>query len=111
MAEEKKEAAGGEAKAKTKKKLVKGRHKSAIKRHRQSVGRHDLNRSVVSNLRTSIKKVRAAVANKDKALAKALLPLAISRLHKAGSKGIIHHSNASRNIARLSSLVSHSLVS
>ena len=89
-----------------KKKLIKGRHHSAIKRHRQNVKRAAQNRTTLSTLRSSIKKVRQAVTQKDAASSKTALKEAVSLLHRAGSKGIIHRKNASRNIAKLSSLVS-----
>ena len=97
------EAKTGTAK---KRKLVKGRHRSAIKRQRQSVKREAKNRGVHSNLRTAVKKVQQAVTQKNKELADQTLRLAASLLHKAGNKGIIHHRNAARHVARLASLVS-----
>ncbi len=105
MAEEKPQAAAGEAK---KRKVPKGRHLSAIKRHRQSVTRAARNQGMVSGLRTAVKKVRQAVAKKDSALAQSSLREAVSLLQKAASKRILHRRNASRQISRLSSLVSGS---
>jgi small subunit ribosomal protein S20 len=99
MAEEK-------AAADKKTKLPKGRHRSAIKRHRQNLKRAEQNRTVHSTLRTAIKKVKQAVEAKDTALAQTSLRTAMSLLHKAGQKGMIHRGNASRHIGRLSSLVS-----
>jgi len=101
MAEEEKPAAAGEAK---KKKLVKGRHKSAIKRHRQSLKRAKSNQTIISSVRTAMKKVKQAAVTKDAAQIQTSLRSAMSLLHRAASKGIIHHRNASRHIARLSSL-------
>lgn len=102
MADEK-PAAGAPGEAK-KRKLVKGRHKSAIKRHRQSLKRAERNQAVVSSVRTAMKKVKQAVASKDAAQIQTSLRTAMSLLHRAAAKGIIHHQNASRHIARLSSL-------
>lgn len=101
-AKPKEEAKPGEAK---KRKLVKGRHASAIKRHRQSLKRAARNQTAFSSLKTSMKKVRQAVLSKDGKAAGELLKAAMSSLHKAASRGIIHPRNASRHIARLSSLV------
>jgi small subunit ribosomal protein S20 len=102
MAEEQeKPAAAGEAK---KRKLVKGRHKSAIKRHRQSLKRAERNQSAFSSVRTAMKKVKQAVASKDAAQIRETLRSAMSLLHKASSKGLIHSRNASRQISRLSVL-------
>ncbi len=75
---------------------------SAIKRLRQNRARNFRNRGVRTNLRSSIKKVRAALEGKDQALAKSALATAISVIDKAVSKGIIHKNAASRNKSRLS---------
>lgn len=88
-----------------KRKLIKGRHASAIKRHRQSVTRAVRNKSTLSTLRTSIKRVIQAVRDKDSGQAKTALRNTVSLLHKAAGKNVIHQGNASRHIARLSSLV------
>ena len=42
----------------------------------------------------------------DIAAAKTLLPLAVSKLTKAGRKSMVHHRHASRHIGRLSAMVS-----
>ncbi len=104
MAEEKKGPAG-EA---PKRKLPKGRHVSAIKRHRQSLKREAQNRPVKSVLHSAIKNVVKAVSQKDAALAQSALRKAVSLLHRAANKGLIHDRNASRHIARLSALVANS---
>ena len=102
MAEEKKPAAGEG----TKRKVPKGRHLSAMKRHRQNVKRNVANVGILSSVRTLMKKVRQAVEKKDATLAKTLLSSTMSQLHKAAKKGIIHDRHAARHIGRLSSLVS-----
>ena len=49
-------------------------HKSAIKRHRQSLVRNDRNNIIRSTVRTAIKKVRAEILAKNKdGAAKSLL--------------------------------------
>lgn len=88
-----------------KRKLVKGRHLSAIKRHRQSTKRHERNQVVLGQLKSVAKKVRHAVLQKDKAAAQGALREAMSSLAKAAAKGVIPKQNASRHIARLSKLV------
>lgn len=88
-----------------KRKLIKGRHHSAIKRHRQSLKRATRNQSVHSAVKTAMKKVHQAVVSKNANLAQSSLRTAMSLLHHAASQGIIHHRNASRHVARLSSLV------
>ena len=100
-AAEVKTAEGKPAEAK-KRKLVKGRHHSAIKRHRQSLKRAVQNRATLSAMKTAVKKVHQAVTSKDKGLAQTQLKTAMSLLHRAASHGVIHHRNASRQIARLS---------
>lgn len=83
-------------------KLVKGRHRSAMKRHRESVKRGSRNRIAISTLRSALKKVRQAVAAKDGQGAQTTLKTAVSLLHRAARRGFLHHRNASRHIARLS---------
>ncbi|MCM0082989.1 30S ribosomal protein S20 [Geomonas sp. Red32] len=80
-------------------------HKSAIKRIKQTVKRTERNKHDRSNLRTFIKRVREAVAAKDQAAAQAALASAIPVIDGAATKGIIHTSNASRNVSRLTKLV------
>jgi small subunit ribosomal protein S20 len=80
-------------------------HKSAIKRIKQNQKRCDRNKHVRTTLRTFIKRVREAVAAKDDSRAKESLAAAIPVIDSAASKGVIHRSNASRNISRLTKLV------
>jgi small subunit ribosomal protein S20 len=80
-------------------------HKSALKRIKQTEKRTERNRHVRSTLRTFIKRVREAVAAKDANLAKEALAAAIPVIDGAASKGVIHTSNASRNVSRLTKLV------
>ena len=80
-------------------------HKSALKRIRQNEKRNERNKHVRSTLRTFIKRVREAVAGKDAAQAKEALAAAIPVIDAAASKGVIHSSNASRNVSRLTKLV------
>jgi small subunit ribosomal protein S20 len=80
-------------------------HKSALKRIKQNKKRYERNKHVRSTLRTFIKRVREAVAAKDDARAKESLAAAIPVIDSAASKGVIHRSNASRNISRLTKLV------
>lgn len=80
-------------------------HKSAIKRIKQNAKRNARNRHVSSTLKTHIKRVREAVAAKDKDAATAALKAAIPVIDASASKGVIHSSNASRNVSRLTLLV------
>lgn len=52
-----------------------------------------------------MKKVEAAVAAKDKALATDTLKAAIAEINKAGSKGVYHKNTCARKVSRLSKLV------
>ena len=80
-------------------------HKSALKRFRQNVKKNERNKHVRTTLRTFVKRVREAVAEKDATVAKDALAAAIPVIDSAASKGVIHSSNASRNISRLTRLV------
>lgn len=80
-------------------------HKSALKRIRQTEKRTERNKHERSTLRTFIKRVREAVAAKDQVAATAALALAIPVIDSAATKGVIHSSNASRNVSRLTKLV------
>ncbi len=76
-------------------------HKSALKRVRQTGKKNSINRSNRSQLRTTIKKLRAAVAGQDKAASTELLNPTVSMIDKAVNKGIIHKNTAARYKSRL----------
>lgn len=80
-------------------------HKSALKRIRQTAKRTERNRHVRSTMRTHIKRVRVAVEAGDKDLAQQELLLAIRKIDKAASKGVIHRNQAGRRVSRLTKLV------
>ena len=80
-------------------------HPSAQKRNRQRIVRTARNRAVTSSVRTLVKRVRAAIAAKDKAAAAKALKEATSALDRAASKGVFHVKAASRTVARLSMAV------
>jgi small subunit ribosomal protein S20 len=73
-------------------------HKSAIKRHKQSLKRRATNRARKSELKTLIKKVRTA---QDKETARAAYNKVVSLLDKLATKGIIHKNKASNQKSRL----------
>lgn len=79
--------------------------KSAKKRVRTSAARAERNKSVKSAVKTSIKKVDAAVAAKDKSAAQEALTAAASAIQKACNKGIYHKNTAARKISRLTKAV------
>ena len=80
--------------------------KSAKKRILVTQTKTARNKSIRSKVKTSMKKVDAAIAAGDKAAAQACLVNAISEIDKACTKGVYHKNNASRNVARLSKAVS-----
>jgi small subunit ribosomal protein S20 len=80
--------------------------KSAIKRNRQSLIHRARNKSAVSSLRTSVKKLRSAVEEQDKEQAQTLLKETVRLLDVSASKGIIHRNKAARSKSRLTRLVS-----
>lgn len=92
-------------KDKNKKKLPSGRHLSQIKRQRQNEKRAFRNLLIRSDFRTSIKKVRSAVLEKNSTGAQEALKSAIQKIDQAVTKGILHRNNASRKVSRLSRLV------
>lgn len=81
-------------------------HKSAIKRHRQSLKRRDQNRSARSAIRTAIKNAREASTLGDGVKAAELLRIAQKAIARASAKGLYHQRNARRKISRLASAVS-----
>ena len=79
--------------------------KSAKKRIITSRKRAEANKSVKSSVKTSIRKVYAAIDSNDKANAETALKAAISTIEKAGSQGVYHKCNASRKVSRLTKAV------
>ena len=80
-------------------------HKSAIKRHRQSLKRRERNRNVKSTIRTSAKEVRALLASGDAKGAAEKVKVTERLLAKAAAKGILPLKTASRQISRLAARV------
>ena len=80
-------------------------HVSAEKRDRQTAKRNAINSTNRTKLRTAIKKLRAAIANKNASSAQELLPPTISAIDKAIQKGVIHRNAAARHKSRLTSHV------
>ena len=79
--------------------------KSAKKRILVNRTKAARNKSIRSAVKTSIKKVEAAVQNNDKAAAQAALTDAIATISKATSKGIYHKNNCARKVSRLTKAV------
>lgn len=80
-------------------------HKSAEKRMRQNEKRRQVNRGNRSRLRTSIKKLRAALAGGGADQIKVALPETISTIDKAVQKGVLHRNAAARHKSRLTTRV------
>jgi len=76
-------------------------HKSALKRHRQSLVARARNRAEKSRVKQAIKAVRTALDLKDAAAAKAALVNATTVLDKAASKKVVHWKTAARKVSRL----------
>ena len=73
--------------------------KSAKKRILVNQTKADRNKAIRSAVKTSMKKVDAAVAANDKEVN------AISTIDKAASKGVYHKNNAARKVSNLSKAV------
>lgn len=87
-------------------------HKSAIKRHRQSLKRRSHNRLAKGLIRGAVKDVQEKVAGATAQTRKEALKEAQTQLRQAekllasaAKKKIIHHRSASRKISRLAKLV------
>lgn len=76
--------------------------KSAQKRARQAVKRRAHNMSLRSRMRTSLKKVLAAIKAGDKPGAEAAYREAMPVLDSMVGKGIVHKNKAARHKSRLS---------
>ena len=87
------------------KRLVK-RSPSVLKRQRQSAKKREQNNAFKSKVKTLIKKVRAAIDEKNIDAAKVAMKNAESALAKAATKGVLHKRNASRRTSRLAAHVS-----
>jgi small subunit ribosomal protein S20 len=68
--------------------------KSQIKRIKTNAQRTERNKAVKSELRTWVRKFRAAAESGDKDAAAEALKLASKKLDKAVSKGVIHKNQA-----------------
>ncbi len=76
--------------------------KSAKKRILVNEKKAERNKAIKSRVKTMIKKVDAAVASGDKALAQTNLVAAVSEIDKACSKGVYHKNTVARKVSRLS---------
>ena len=79
--------------------------KSAKKRILVNETKAARNKAIKSRVKTSIKKVDAAISEKDVDAAKDALRNAISEISRAGTKGVFHKRTVSRKISRLTKSV------
>ncbi len=76
--------------------------KSVLKRVRQNEKRRARNRANVSKYKTAVKKLEAAIEEKDAAKAKELLPDVVAIIDRAVSKSALTKNSASRKKSSLS---------
>jgi small subunit ribosomal protein S20 len=74
--------------------------KSQIKRNKQNEVRRVRNKAVRSEIRTRVKNAETAAAEGPEASAEALR-MAVKRIDKAASKGVIHKNQAANRKSRL----------
>ncbi len=79
--------------------------KSAKKRILVIETKTERNKAIKSRVKTYVKKVYAAIDEKNKEAADAALLEAISEISKATSKGVYHKSTSSRKISRMTKAV------
>ena len=77
----------------------------AKKRARQAEDNRQLNTSQRSAMRTSIKKLQAAIASGDKDLATTAYKAAVPFLDKMARKGLVHKNAAARSKSRLNNAI------
>jgi small subunit ribosomal protein S20 len=77
-------------------------HKSAIKRHRQSLERRLRNRRHRSRLRGRVKAIRKAIAAGDVETAREMLPATLALVDHTAKLGVIHDNAAARTKSRIS---------
>jgi small subunit ribosomal protein S20 len=77
------------------------RHASALKQMRQSRKSRARNRKNVSQVKTQVKKLRAAISAGDAEAARKLLPETVAEIDKAAKKGVVHDNAAARYKSRL----------
>jgi small subunit ribosomal protein S20 len=78
------------------------RHKSAVKRNRQSIRRKKQNKSPMSELKTMLKKVRSVKTLEE---GEPVLKRTTALLDKYAAKGLIHKNNAANKKRKLTLFV------
>jgi|JI10StandDraft_1071094.scaffolds.fasta_scaffold941562_2 small subunit ribosomal protein S20 len=80
-------------------------HKSAVKAHRISLKNKDRNQSILSRIKTFIKKLEEMLTSGDHTAAKTALQNAESEIMKGASKGALKKNTAARKVSRLTKKV------
>ncbi len=80
-------------------------HKSALKSHRASERRREVNKRNRSRLRTALKTIRAAAESGDAEKARALLPDTLALIDSSVGKRVIHENAGARHKSRITRLV------
>lgn len=80
-------------------------HFSALKRARQTETRTQVNRTNKSRMRSTLRELKEAIGEGDKAAAETTFRKAVSVLDKSVQKGVVHKNTASRYKARLAARV------
>ena len=81
--------------------------KSSEKANRQRITRTARNVAQKTAMRTAIKRLRAAIGQKNPKDAQTLLKSAVRAIDMAASKGVIKRGTASRSVSRLTVAVAH----
>lgn len=81
------------------------KHKSVMKRDRQSKVRRERNKSRKTRVKNLVKAVRSAVAQQQPEQAQAALQQAVPVIQRVAAKGTLHWKTAARKISRLTRLV------
>lgn len=80
-------------------------HKSAIKAYKQSLKRRDNNTSILTSIRTFIKKVEQCILNGSIEQATAAAKKAESQIMKSVSKGVLKKNTAARKVSSIAKRV------
>ena len=80
-------------------------HASAKKRIRQTERRAAVNRTRISTVRSSLRKVEEAIAGGDQSIAQEAFRDVQPQLMRCVTKGVMHRNTVSRKLSRLSSRV------
>ena len=76
-------------------------HKSAEKRARQSKKRNVHNKSLKSDMRSSLQSIRKLIQAKATEKLQEQLRLVVSKVQKLAEKNVIHNNTASRLVSRI----------